>query len=363
MALTEAHGMAHEVSLNPHPDVKYTFIEGTIPPWSPVRSPIKGFFRKWGKGNCDLIESIISPAWTKDPWIYSLACFQEAMAFSLFGAPTPHFLRLTLLKYYFSQPNLKKIIFWSKAGFDTLKTYGKVDNPTLLAKSTVVYPGIRKIEDRFIPEKKTVKTFLFGGDFFRKGGSNVIDCFCALQKKYRDIKLYLCCDEALDFNTSNILLKQKYLSIIKQNQSIVFGRVSRSVMFEKILPSTDIFLLPTYAEAFGMAIIEAMAFGIPVVSTNYMAIPEMISHGESGFCIDTSMYDCDRLFKGYVVNEIPDDFNSYVTQKLYEYVTVIMDDESVYNKMKENSLYIARTKFSFKERNQKMIAIYRDAIN
>ncbi|MFT4803964.1 MAG: glycosyltransferase involved in cell wall biosynthesis [Psychroserpens sp.] len=44
-------------------------------------------------------------------------------------------------------------------------------------------------------------------------------------------------------------------------------------MLEQVLPETDVFVSPTYEEAFGFALLEASAYGIPVISTNHYAIP------------------------------------------------------------------------------------------
>lgn len=52
----------------------------------------------------------------------------------------------------------------------------------------------------------------------------------------------------------------------------------------RIFAESDCFCFPTYyhAESFGMVLIEAMAFGLPVVATRWRSIPELFPYGYSG---------------------------------------------------------------------------------
>ncbi len=55
---------------------------------------------------------------------------------------------------------------------------------------------------------------------------------------------------------------------------------------DKILCYSDLFLLPSETESFGLAALEAMACGVPVISSNSGGLPEVNIHGFSGYLSD-----------------------------------------------------------------------------
>ncbi|GBD07509.1 N-acetyl-alpha-D-glucosaminyl L-malate synthase [bacterium HR21] len=61
----------------------------------------------------------------------------------------------------------------------------------------------------------------------------------------------------------------------------------------ELLSIADIFLLPSQSESFGLAALEAMSCGVPVVATTAGGIPEVVRHGETGFLAEIG--DIDRM--------------------------------------------------------------------
>ena len=60
---------------------------------------------------------------------------------------------------------------------------------------------------------------------------------------------------------------------------------------ENVLSATDIFVLPSEEESFGLALLEAMACGVPCVSTNAGGLNEVNIHGETGYMVNIGDID------------------------------------------------------------------------
>jgi N-acetyl-alpha-D-glucosaminyl L-malate synthase BshA len=65
---------------------------------------------------------------------------------------------------------------------------------------------------------------------------------------------------------------------------------------EEILNIADLFLLPSQYESFGLAALEAMACGVPVISSNAGGLPEINIHGKTGYLADVGDVDAMTAF-------------------------------------------------------------------
>ena len=92
-----------------------------------------------------------------------------------------------------------------------------------------------------------------------------------------DSKLFMIGDGP-DKDAAEKLVNEYNLS----NKVVFFGK---SNDIEKVLLKTDLFLLPSNSESFGLVALEAMAYSIPIITTNKGGIIEVVDHEKNGFTI------------------------------------------------------------------------------
>jgi len=117
---------------------------------------------------------------------------------------------------------------------------------------------------------------------------------------------------------------------------IFFGNSNE---IDKILCLTDLFLLPSETESFGLAALEAMACGVPVISSNSGGLPEVNFEGISGYLSNVGN----------------------VEEMAANAIKILKDDKTL-SEFKANALEVAK-KFDIKNILPKYEALYQKAID
>ncbi|PZD76468.1 N-acetyl-alpha-D-glucosaminyl L-malate synthase BshA [Mesonia sp. K7] len=106
---------------------------------------------------------------------------------------------------------------------------------------------------------------------------DVIDIFYRIQQKVKSKLLMV--GEGPEVISAKALVNKYNLK-----DKVVFLGESNEI--EKILCFSDLFLLPSQNESFGLAALEAMTYNVPVISSNTGGLPEVNTQGFSGFLSD-----------------------------------------------------------------------------
>lgn len=172
----------------------------------------------------------------------------------------------------------KKIITVSRYSAEDISLKLKLNKDEIVP----IFHGldVEYICNKFIPYDKRSFTLMLGGDSYQKNPEVAIRAWAkvesSLRKKY-PLKIYGFCG-----NEESILLKA-----IKENDLAdeveVNGWISQENMVRNFR-SAALFIFPSRYEGFGFPLIQAMASGTPVISSNTSSIPEVL--GEVGFQFD-----------------------------------------------------------------------------
>ena len=152
------------------------------------------------------------------------------------------------------------------------------------AKKGYIKDGIEQRKIRVIPppfsttfiqtKHEGINILFLGRDYERKGGDVVLNVFDDLKKSFENVHLIF---------IGRIRDKEVLQKVIEDKRISYYEHVSTTFLHRNIFPITDIFLLPTKAEAYGMSLVEAMSNGVPVVSSEISAIPEIVQDSATGY--------------------------------------------------------------------------------
>ncbi len=207
-------------------------------------------------------------------------------------------------------------------------------------KIRVVYPGVERrfrpignVEEYRVKNNLPSKMILNVGTLeTRKNVITLIRAFKQLKKRgFKNYKLVVAGDKGW-------LYKQIFKEIKSCNmmKEILFLGCVKDEDLPMLYNCADIFIYPSLYEGFGLPPLEAMACGIPVITSNTSSLPEVIDN--AGIMVD------------------PNDVNS-----LCEAMYNVLKDRELWHHMSNKGL--ERTKlFSWKETAKKVLEIYDEVL-
>jgi len=152
---------------------------------------------------------------------------------------------------------------WTKQSF--VEDYGCREEDV-----AVIPPGIDlkafSVGDR---NHELPRMLFVGGDFERKGGALLLDVF---RRRFRG-------RAELILVTRGNVENEPGISVHRDIQA-------NSGKLQELYQSSDLFVLPTRADCYPLACMEALAAGLPIVATRVGGIPDMAQEGTTGHLID-----------------------------------------------------------------------------
>jgi len=133
-----------------------------------------------------------------------------------------------------------------------------------------------------LPERKgnsTVRFAFLGRVGQRKGAFDLIKAYAQLSPEHKQCsELTLAGDGVVE--QAHEMVKELDL----EDQVSVLGWINPEER-NQLLQSVDVFVLPSYNEGLPVAMLEAMAWGLPVITTPVGGIPEVVTHAKDGILV------------------------------------------------------------------------------
>lgn len=196
-------------------------------------------------------------------------------------------------------------------------------------KYRVVYNPCPNVKNDSIEPKGNI--VLFSGTLcLAKGYSDLLKAFASIAPRHKDWKVVFAGNGEVE--QGKLIAKQLGIS----DQVVFLGWVSGETK-DKAFREAGVFCLPSYAEGFPMAVLDAWAYGLPVITTPVGGIPDVAKDGENLLL-----------------------FNPGDIGKLAEQLELMITDSALRSRIAAASLAFAANEFNVNKINEQIGALYEE---
>ena len=152
---------------------------------------------------------------------------------------------------------------------------------------------------------------------------------------------------------------QKALNIIKNNKSIFLhdSLPNKEVLFQ--MQNSHILCFPTYLDTYGYVILEAMAYGTPVIATNQRALTEVINNN-TVWLLNMPLNSLDSIDRS--TDNLRLKNHHQLCKLLEETLTNISQNKEVIDKKSKACYDYIKENHNFYTHENKLGTIYKEAI-
>ena len=184
-----------------------------------------------------------------------------------------------------------------------------------------------------IPANKRIVLFL-GRLNWKKGLDTLIPAFAPVAKENPEAVLVLAGGDDDNYRPAI----EKMITAAGIQDKVVFTGPLAGADRTAAYRNAEIFVLPSYAENFGVAVVEAMYFGVPVIVSEEVALASMVRESGAGLVVKKD------------------------TQELAGTMSDLLKDPARLKAMGEHGISLAANKFSYAKVAQGMLEAYREVI-
>ena len=167
----------------------------------------------------------------------------------------------------YAMPQAERVMVYTEYFRDHLHEAGYVGRDR-----TDVIPIMHAADAGRAIEARTPRVVGFvANDFEAKGGPTLLEAFARVRERYSHATLH-------------IVGSTPQMSESEQRRRGVVwtGRVPRDRLLREIMPSFDVFAYPTPHDCFSYVMLEAMACGCAIATSDYVSMPEAVDFGRAG---------------------------------------------------------------------------------